>query len=104
MHKHPNEFTRRQISRYFSTRYLDAEVNNIQSGYVIFIHHFSAIEACTVDEAAARLIFDTEQGKWSVYWMSGRFRWHLYDRYDRLDQALDLMFSEKASSLFHNVL
>ncbi len=104
MQKHPNEFTRRRILKYFADRYLDVDVNAVDNGYVIFMHRFSAIEDCAVDDPAGRLIYDAELDKWQLYWMSGRFQWHIYDRYDQLSQALDLMCSEKAASLFHKVL
>ncbi|BCR03915.1 hypothetical protein DESUT3_09840 [Desulfuromonas versatilis] len=104
MRKHPNEFTRRQILKYFEDRFLNVEVNAVENGYVIFFHRFSAIEACAVDDPAGRLLYDEEQDMWRLYWMSSRSQWHLYDRYDGLRDALDLMVSETAANLFHKVL
>lgn len=104
MQKHPNEFTRRQILKYFEDRFLDVEVNAVEHGYVIFFHRFSAIEACAVEDPAGRLIYDAELDRWRLYWMSGRSQWHLYDRYEKLGQALDLIVGEKAANLFHKVL
>ncbi len=104
MEKHPNEFTRRQIARFFSDRGLEVDVNPIERGYVIFFARFSPMEARTVDEPAGRLIYHPGQDGWSLYWMSGRFRWHLYDRFPRLHQALAAMSSEQAAHLFHKVL
>ena len=104
MKKHPNEFTRRRILEYFRVRSLDVDVNMVDGGYVIFLHRFSAIEARNVDDPAGRVIYEPTQDNWELYWMSGRCQWHFYDLFDRLEQALDLMYGEKAANLFHKVL
>lgn len=104
MQKHPNEFTRRIIRKYFDDRRIAVQVNAVPGGYVVFFQHFSAVEACDVDEPSGRLVFDDRGHEWKLYWMSGTFRWHLYDRYPALDQALHVMLSEEAASHFHKVL
>jgi hypothetical protein len=105
MKKHPNEFTRRQIMKYFSDRRMEVEVTAVGCGYVIFFQKFSANEACTVEDPAGKLVYEESRPEcWKLFWMSGRFRWHLYDRYEKVSQALDVMFSDKAANLFHNVL
>lgn len=104
MRKHPNEFTRRKISKYFDDRCLEAQVTAVEAGYVIFFHRFSAIEACTVEDPAGRLVYDEKRDDWDLYWMSSNFRWHRYGSFETLHQALDLMFSDKAANLFHKVL
>jgi hypothetical protein len=104
MQKHPNDFSQRLILRFFSGRGIPSKVNPVDNGYVIFFDRFSAIEACTIHDPVGRLLFDVGRGDWKLYWISSNSRWHLYDRYQRLDQALEIMFSDKAASLFHNVL
>jgi len=36
MQKHPNEFTRRQIEKFFSSRHFELKVVAVQNSYVIF--------------------------------------------------------------------
>ncbi len=104
MKKHPNEFTRRLIHTYFDRRKLEVVVNNVEQGYVIFFRHFSATEACNINDPAGRLIYDESQDVWKLYWMSGHLHWHLYDRYPQISRALDEMLSEHAGDLFRKVL
>ena len=104
MKKHPNEFTLHQIRKFFRGNGLEAGVNAIEGGYVVFFRRFSAIEACDVSEPAGRLIYDQGRELWKLYWMSGRSRWHIYDRYPRLEMALDEMLSDHAAHLFQKVL
>lgn len=104
MQKHPNEFSRRQILKFCAGRRLDAEVTAVESGYVIFLRRFSFVEACIVSEPAGRLVYDEDTGLWKLYWMTGRYRWHLYDRYGKLLPALEAMLGDKAASLFQKVL
>lgn len=104
MQKHPNEFTRRQILRYFKDRHLDVKINTFEEGYVIFIQRFSAMEDCIVDEPAGRLAYDSDGDAWRLYWMSGTFCWHMHSRHQKLHQALDEMFTEKSCDLFQKVL
>ena len=104
MQKHPNEFTRALIRKYFADRHREAEVAAIAQGYVIFFPRFSVIDACTVADPSGRLLYDPSRELWKLYWMSGRFRWHLYDRYPRLQQALEVISGEQAPSLFNKVL
>ena len=104
LQKHPNEFTRRVIYKYFADHQMPAEVNAVRDGYVVFLHHFSAVEACNVDEASGRLVHNENRDEWKLYWMSGNFRWHLYEQCPTLHQALDVMLSEEAANLFRKVL
>lgn len=105
MKKHPNEFTRRQILKYFSDRHMEVEVTAVGCGYVIFFQKFSAIEACTVEDPAGKLVYEPGRSDcWKLHWMSGRFRWHLYRRYEKVHQALDAMLGDQAANLFHKVL
>ncbi|MFA5516946.1 MAG: DUF3024 domain-containing protein [Desulfuromonadales bacterium] len=104
MNKHPNEFTRRLIHNYFDKRKLEVVVNAVDQGYVIFFRHFSATEACNINDPSGRLLYDDFQDLWRLYWMSGHLRWHLYDRYPQISPALDEMLSEHAGDLFRKVL
>lgn len=104
MKKHPNEFTRRQIVRHFEARHFEADVASVENGYVIFFHRFSVIEGRQVEDPAGRVLFNEENGQWRLYWMSGKNRWHIYDRYSKLHEALDEMCSEHAAHLFAKVI
>jgi len=104
MQKHPNEFTRRQILKFFSNRHFEIKVGAVENSYVIFFRRFSFVEACIVDDPAGRLVYDEVSGDWTLCWMSGCFHWHPYDRYERLDQALEAMLGDQAASLFQKVL
>ncbi|HXV21458.1 MAG TPA: DUF3024 domain-containing protein [Desulfuromonadales bacterium] len=104
MQKHPNEFTRHQILKFFSNRHFEIKVVAVENSYVIFFRRFSFAEACIVDDPAGRLIYDKASGDWTLYWMNGCFHWHPYDRYGRLDQALKAMLDDQAASLFQKVL
>lgn len=104
LQKHPNEFTRRVIHKYFADRQMPAQVNAVHDGYVIFLNHFSVLEACNVDEASGRLVYNESRDEWKLYWISGNFRWHLYDQRPTLNQALDVMLSEEAANHFRKVL
>jgi hypothetical protein len=104
MQKHPNEFTRRQIEKFFSTRQFEIKVVAVEKSYVIFFRRFSVVEACFVDDPAGRLVYGEASGDWTLCWMSGCFRWQPYDRYERLDQALKAMLGDQVASLFQKVL
>jgi len=104
MERHPNEFTRRIISRYFEARSIDVSINSIPNGYVIFLNYFSAMEGKIVDEPSGRLIFDDAFDEWKLYWISGNFLWHFYGRYHSLHEALNVVISDEAANLFHKVL
>jgi hypothetical protein len=104
MQKHPNEFTRRQILKFFSTRHFEVKVVAVENSYVIFFRRFSFVEACVVEDPAGRLVYDETSGDWTLYWMSGRLHWHPYNRYARLDQALAVMLGDQAANLFQKVL
>lgn len=104
MQKHPNEFTCRQILRFFSNRHFEIKVAAVENGYVIFIRRFSFVEACMVDDPAGRLVYDEASEAWTLCWMSGCFHWHPYDRYERLNLALEAMLGDQAASLFQKVL
>jgi hypothetical protein len=104
MEKHPNEFTRRIIHRYFADRSIAVQVNAVRGGYVVFFNYFSAVEACDVDEASGRLVYDDGRNEWKLYWLSGNFRWLLYGRCPTLHQALKVILSEEAANHFHKVL
>ena len=104
MHRHPNEFSRRQIGRFFTERHVEVEVKTVDHGYVIFFRHFSTFEGCMVEEPAGRLIYDESRQDWMLFWISSTWRWHLYERLDRLDRALEVMFSDQAANLFRKVL
>jgi len=104
MQKHPNEFTRRQIMKFFSTRDFEARVATVENSYVVFFRRFSVVEAGMVDEPAGRLVYEEGTGCWTLYWMSGSFRWHPYGRYERLDKALNAMLGDQAANLFQKVL
>lgn len=103
MQKHPNEFTRQIIRRHFVDRRIDVQVK-VAGGYVVFFNYFSAVEARNVDEPSGRLVFDEIRNGWKLYWISGNFRWHLYDRYPTLHEALSVMLSEEGANHFHKVL
>lgn len=104
MQKHPNEFTRRQILKFFSNRHFEVKVVAVESSYVIFFRRFSFVEACIVDDPAGRLAHDEASDNWTLYWMSGRLHWNPYDRYTRLDQALEVMLGDQAANHFQKVL
>jgi hypothetical protein len=104
MDKHPNEFTRLQIARFFKTHHVEADVTIVERGYVIFFHFFSAIEGKRIKDPAGRLLFHEEQDDWMLFWMSGKNRWYPYDRYGRLHEALMEMCSEHAAHLFKKAL
>jgi len=104
MQKHPNEFTRQQIRRFFADRHLEVKVVAVENSYVIFLQRFSLTEACNVDEPAGRVACDEDSGMWTLFWMSGCFRWLPYDRYPTLSQALAVMLDEQLASLFRKVL
>lgn len=104
MKKHPNDFTRQKILKYFADRRMEVEVRKVENGYVIFFHRFSPFEDCTINDPAGRLIYDQGQDFWTLYWMSGRFRWHIYDRYPKMHLALEEMISDRAANLFVKVL
>lgn len=104
MQKHPNEFTRRQILKFFSNRHLEIKAVAVESSYVIFFRRFSFVEACMVDDPAGRLVYDEAAGDWTLCWMSGCFHWHPYGRYEKLNQALEAMLGDQAASLFRKVL
>lgn len=104
MQKHPNEFTRRQIQKFFLTRHFEIKVVAVENSYVIFFRRFSVVDACEVDDPAGRLAYDEESGGWTLYWMSGCLRWLPYGRYERLDQALEVMLGDQAANLFQKVL
>ena len=104
MQKHPNEFTRRLILKFFTNRNLEPRVVAVENSYVIFFRRFNFVEACVVDDPAGRLVYDEVSGGWTLFWMNGCFHWHPYDRFEKLDQALEAMVSERAASLFQKVL
>ncbi|MDO3378786.1 DUF3024 domain-containing protein [Geoalkalibacter halelectricus] len=104
MNKHPNEFSRRIIEKFFSSRHVEVSVTHVSNGYVVFVNHISHFEACAVDEPVGRLLFDERRNEWDLYWISGDFRWHHYASYDKLHQALEVMFGDQAANLFHKVL
>jgi hypothetical protein len=104
LQKHPNEFTRRVINKYFADRQMPVQVNAVRDGYVVLLNHFSVVEACNVDEASGRLVHSEGRGEWKLYWMSGNFRWHLYEQCSTLHQALNVMLSEEAANHFRKVL
>ncbi|KIH77911.1 Protein of unknown function [Geoalkalibacter ferrihydriticus] len=104
MVKHPNEFSRRIVERFFSARNVDVHVTSVRNGYVVFFNHISHFEACAVDEPAGRLIFDERRDEWDLFWISGDFRWHYYASYEKLHLALEVMFGDQAANLFHKVL
>ncbi|WP_305042358.1 DUF3024 domain-containing protein [Geoalkalibacter sp.] len=104
MAKHPNEFTRRIITKFFTERHLDVNVTTVTDGYVVFINHFSLSEACVIDDPTGKLTFDESRDAWDLFWISGHFRWHAYASYDKLHQALEVMYGDQAANLFHKVL
>ena len=104
MNKHPNDFTRRQILRYFQKHHLNVDVKCVDGGYVIFWNRFSPFEGRQVEDPAGRLIYQKERDLWRLYWMSGKNRWHIYDRFPRLHEDLDEMCSDGAAHLFAKVL
>lgn len=104
MQRHPNDFTRQVIRRYFADRGIDVQVNVADGGYVVFFSYFSAVEARDVDEPSGRLVWDRIGNGWLLYWISGNRRWHLYDRYRSLHGALAAMLSEEGANHFHKVL
>ncbi len=104
MDKHPNEFTRLKIARFFDHHHLEADVTTVEGGYVIFFHFFSAIEARKVKDPAGRLLYSGEKQDWMLFWMSGKNRWYPYDRFPRLHEALDEMCSDHAAHVFKKAL
>lgn len=104
MPSHPNEFTRRIISKFFKDRHLEITITTVADGYVVFINHFSLSEACVIDDPTGKLIFDEGRNQWDLYWISADFRWHPYASYDKLHQALEVVFGDQAANLFHKVL
>ncbi len=104
MDKHPNEFTRMQIARFFRDHHVEADVTNVEGGYVIFFHFFSAIEGRDVKDPAGRLLYLDEKQEWLLFWMSGKNRWYPYDCYARLHEGLVEMCSDHAAHLFKKAL
>lgn len=104
MKKHPNEFTRRKILQYLENRRFEGYVTVADGGYVVFFPRFSIVDGRHVVDPAGRLLYNEEYDYWKLYWMSGKNRWHLYDRYPRLHEALDEMCSDHAAHLFAKVL
>ncbi len=104
MHNHPNEFTRRIIEKFFRERFIDVQVTTVTDGYVVFFSHISHFEACPIDDPAGKLVFDQRRGEWDLLWISGDFRWHYYNSFEKLHLALETMFGDQAANLFHKVL
>lgn len=101
---HPNEFIRRKIQKFFEGRFVDVNITSVSDGYVVFFNHISVFDACEVADPAAKIVYDSARDEWELHWISGDFRWHLYNAYPKMHEALETMFGDKAANLFHKVI
>lgn len=104
---HPNEWTKRLITRYFEKEHITAFVAIIDSdsvvlpGYYVFVEYFDHTTAQLVQMPCCRLEWDEEINNFQLSWMTSRHVWMPFGSYPHVEAALNATFSSSAVEFFY---